>query len=268
MNVNRTGMGFLFKASTATAAFATDGSAPIPTLTKPSPSIEVGQAPAVRFSFGGVGNEDTTIKYQILAWFMSGNSYFPAVIASGVTTVGAMAMTTTDLDDAATKFCDTITDTLNMPGTLIQSPANNTMASIIVSPGTAQFLTVETDVVTATSASVYWQMADEQQIANIVRVQGIAGGTTLPCTEASAAAILAAVGHGDYVVSAEYTATITATSIIPTAFTVTLPANLVRIVLVPRGDVYWKIGGAASAATALVGQGFALNMGWCAISTS
>ena len=67
-------------------------------------------------------------------------------------------------------------------------------------------------------------------------------------------AIAVDTGNLDYVVSASYTATITATSIIPTAFTATLPAGLVRIILIPRGDLYWKIGGAASASTALIGQ--------------
>jgi len=56
----------------------------------------------------------------------------------------------------------------------------------------------------------------------------------------------------DYVVSAIYTADIGATSIIPTAFTATLPAALARIILIPRGAVYIKVGGAASALTALV----------------
>ena len=59
----------------------------------------------------------------------------------------------------------------------------------------------------------------------------------------------------DYVVSAVYTATIGATGTIPTAFTATLPANTVRIVLIPRGAVYYKVNGAASAATALVPLG-------------
>ena len=64
----------------------------------------------------------------------------------------------------------------------------------------------------------------------------------------------------EYVVSAVYTATIGATAIIPTAFTATLPANTKRIILIPRGDVYWAIGGAASASTARITLGLALNM--------
>ena len=60
---------------------------------------------------------------------------------------------------------------------------------------------------------------------------------------------------GDYAVEAVYTATIGATAIIPTAFTATLPADTVRIVLIPRGAVYYKVNGAASAATALVPLG-------------
>ena len=67
------------------------------------------------------------------------------------------------------------------------------------------------------------------------------------------------INNLDYVLSAEYTATITATSIIPTAFTATLPANTVRIVLIPRGAVYYAVGGAASASSLLLPLG-GLNM--------
>ena len=59
----------------------------------------------------------------------------------------------------------------------------------------------------------------------------------------------------DYVVSAVYTATVGATAALPAAFTATLPAGVLRILLVPRGDVYWAIGGAASGSTAKVPSG-------------
>lgn len=71
--------------------------------------------------------------------------------------------------------------------------------------------------------------------------------------------IAAAVQNDDDVVSAVYTATIGGSSIIPTAFTATLGEATTRIVLIPRGAVYYKVGGAASAATALVPLG-GLNM--------
>ena len=51
------------------------------------------------------------------------------------------------------------------------------------------------------------------------------------------------------------TATVGASAVLPTAFGVTLPADLARLVLVPRGDVYWAKGGAASASTAKVPTG-------------
>jgi len=51
------------------------------------------------------------------------------------------------------------------------------------------------------------------------------------------------------------TATIGASAVLPTAFGVTLPAGLARLVLVPRGDVYWAKGGAASPSTAKVPAG-------------
>jgi len=63
----------------------------------------------------------------------------------------------------------------------------------------------------------------------------------------------------NYTVLAVYTATIGATSIIPTAFTATLPDNTERIVLIPQGAVYYKVGGAATASTAKVPLG-GLNM--------
>lgn len=69
-----------------------------------------------------------------------------------------------------------------------------------------------------------------------------------------------------YVVSAHYTATITASALLTDAagagggFGVTFATDTQRIVLIPRGDMYWKIAGAASAATARIGQGLALNM--------
>ena len=68
-------------------------------------------------------------------------------------------------------------------------------------------------------------------------------------------AIAVDTGNLDYVVSASYTVTVTSTSAdIPTRFSATLPAGLVRIILIPRGDIYWKINGTASATTALIGQ--------------
>ena len=242
MIISRTDMKPLFTASTATTAFPTDGSAPIPTVTKPTYAVDCSTAPAIRFVFGGTGNADTNINYRVLTWTLAGLTYVPSVIASGVATLGAMVMTTTDLDTAATKLCDTITNTMGTPGIIVQSPANNTMASIIVIPGASSFITVETDLGTATTASVYWQTVDE------------AAGASFNTAGQSA------LYNSDYVVSAAYTATITATAVIPTAFTATLPADLVRLVLIPRGDVYWKIGGAASAATALIAQASPLGL--------
>ena len=69
---------------------------------------------------------------------------------------------------------------------------------------------------------------------------------------------LEAALNRDYVVSAVLIATLEATSrelSHVAAFDTTLPANLVRIVVLPRGAVYYNIGGVASAAHALVPLG-------------
>lgn len=69
----------------------------------------------------------------------------------------------------------------------------------------------------------------------------------------------------DYVLTARYTATITSSALLTDAagagggFGAVFAADTVRIVLIPRGDLYWNIGAAATANTSLVGQGFALN---------
>lgn len=97
---------------------------------------------------------------------------------------------------------------------------------------------------------------------------GTPGGIEIPYVahvNASGVPINPATAEGmaiaTYVLSASYTVTITTTSIIPTAFgSITLPADLVRIVLIPRGDLYWKINAAATAATALIGQGSWLSL--------
>lgn len=86
-----------------------------------------------------------------------------------------------------------------------------------------------------------------------------AGASTAALQTSGNASLASLLASQDYVVSAEYTATLGATATIPTAFTATLPANTVRIILLPRGDVYYKIGGAASASTAKVAEG-GLNM--------
>lgn len=70
----------------------------------------------------------------------------------------------------------------------------------------------------------------------------------------------ALVSNLDFVVSAVFTATITATATLATAFSTTLPADLVRIVLIPRGDVYWAVGEAAAVSTSLIGQGSFLSI--------
>ena len=74
--------------------------------------------------------------------------------------------------------------------------------------------------------------------------------------------ISGALNNLDYVVSARYTATITASALLTAAggFTAVFAANTVRIILIPRGDMYWNIGAAADNTKSLIGQGTPLNM--------
>ena len=63
-----------------------------------------------------------------------------------------------------------------------------------------------------------------------------------------------------YVVSADYTATVSDTSDISAVFTATMPTNLIRVIMIPQGDMYYKIGGVASDTTAKLTSTLALNM--------
>jgi len=163
-SVNRTNLKVLFTASTATTALATDGSAPVPTSTKPSDAVDCEQAQGICFVFGGTDAADETINYRIVAWYFGSGVYLPMVVASGAATLGAMAMTVTGLDTAATLLADAITDTLTLGGNTVRSPANNCVADIVIQPGGAQFLTVDIDLGTAASASCYWTTVDEAEV--------------------------------------------------------------------------------------------------------
>jgi len=88
------------------------------------------------------------------------------------------------------------------------------------------------------------------------------GGDALEALQAVQAAAEAVQVGTDYVVSARYTATITASALLTAAggFTAVFAANTVRIILIPRGDMYWNIGAAADNTKSLIGQGTPLNM--------
>ena len=196
--LNRTNIHVLYTASTATTAFATDGTAPLPLTTRPtgsigtvngasaaSPAIACEQAPAIRFTFAGVGNANTLFDYRIISWKHGSGVYLPKVVASGTATLGAMVMTAAGLDAVTAKLVDTLTDTIGLSEVSVSSPANNTLATLTVWPGGADCLTVETDLPAgspATSASVFWEVLDEAQASRIVTVQNATGDSVNPAT--------------------------------------------------------------------------------------
>lgn len=162
MKINRTGIRELFLASTDTAALTN----PVPTATKPTsagdtPATACEQSPAMKFTFAGTDAANETVNYQIISWVLYGAVYVPRILAKGVFTLGSGAMTVDGLDTAATLFADTITDTIGRGGVVVTSFGNNTTADITVFLGSAEFVTVEIDADTATSASCYWEIVDE-----------------------------------------------------------------------------------------------------------
>ena len=178
----RTACKALYTASTATTALPVDGSGPIPVVdtseptgttgtvngaSAASPAIHCNEWSAIRFIFGGTDAADETVNYRVIAWSRGPGLWLPQVVASGTATLGATAMTVTGLDTAATLLADTITETLGLQGSLVRSPVANAVADLTVWPGSAQLLTVETDLGTAAAASVYWEGLDESASANV-----------------------------------------------------------------------------------------------------
>lgn len=177
-------------------ALLIDGSAATDALTFPSmratpPTVGV-LAPdgfeAVRFLFGGTAAANLTVNYQVILWYQNANpagttTYVPVLVASGVATLGAKAYGAGGAGVGATGnlLADTITNTLSVPGVVVVSPANDTMAMLIVDLGNAAWVQVETDcndlVYTAASADVLAQRGTAEEVSE---------GTV---TEASASAI-------------------------------------------------------------------------------
>ena len=132
--------------------------------------IDCENVPAIRFTFGGVGDDADVFNYQIFGWTPGPGVYVPKLLAKGVITLSATAMTVTGLDTAATKLVDSITETIGMGGTVIRIPGSNYVADLTLWPGNSKYLTVETDISTGapTSASCYWEVMDEAAAASIV----------------------------------------------------------------------------------------------------
>lgn len=226
--------------------------------------------PVARIMFGGTDAADEAILYQVILWHRAttlagGFTYIPHLIAAGTATLGDDVYATTGIGAATNFWADTITETM-VRGAHAYSPADETRAVLTVPLLGAEFVTVEVDRNTdAATSDAFIQLGDRGSLSASANLgnHGLVNTAEVeinPATEDKQDDIIVPLGNRDYVLSASYTATITATSIIPTAFTATLPTGLVRIVLVPRGDVYYKIGGSATTSTSLIGQGSYLNL--------
>lgn len=126
--------------------------------------LDVQDAPAVRLFFGGTDAADETINYQVLAWYPMdsdmGLQWLPRLIASGVATLGAMAMPTA-FQASNGLMADQITDTISDAGNSIEgSGANDRAAFLYLKMRNAAKIQVEVDVDTAARADVFAQLCE------------------------------------------------------------------------------------------------------------
>lgn len=153
----------VIQASTATTALAR----PAMTTTKPTGSgvLDTERAPFCRFIFGGTDGDGEIVNYQVIAWreISLGDGKQPVwvgeVIASGAATFGTLALSTL-IEAANGLVADTITDTKNLTGRVLNSDEANGVATLLVPTFGATLLQVQTDINTAAKADVFAQLAE------------------------------------------------------------------------------------------------------------
>lgn len=152
-----------------------DGSAATAALSHPAPTTVIGddwvntdRERLARIFVGGVGADNVTVDYQIVLWYChvgtgSAKVYVPVVIASGRYTLSGLTYgaNAAPLGATTNRLADTITETYGYDGTLIHSPQNDRLAWMEILLRNAHYIQIETDVVTATSADVMMQFADD-----------------------------------------------------------------------------------------------------------
>jgi len=126
--------------------------------------IDLQDAPACRLMFGGTDAANEAINYQVILWYMfdvgDGRvEWIPRLVATGVATLGAMAMPAT-LVATSGLFADQITDTLADTDNFVESAANDCAAILYIKARGAKLLQVETDIDTAASAEVFAQLGE------------------------------------------------------------------------------------------------------------
>ncbi len=127
--------------------------------------IDTQDFPLARFRFGGSITANQTVDYQITAWMPvfedgpgNGSLWLPTIVAAGRYTLGATILPTW-MYAANGLMADIITETIGS-GAVLRSPADDSIATLDIPIDNAQYLLVETDVVSATSADVFVQLGE------------------------------------------------------------------------------------------------------------
>ena len=116
---------------------------------------------AARLFFLGTASADLTVNFRVVLWFRFKGQYLPVVIADGTYTLGSGTTgSATDIGAATTYVADTITLSKSA-GAAAYSPENNTTAFLVINMAGAEYVTVETDLGSAASATVLFQAEDE-----------------------------------------------------------------------------------------------------------
>lgn len=136
---------------------------PAATGSKPTTGIlQTQKHKFARFLFGGVGADNSTVNYQVVAWFPFEKSgvltWVGMIVAQGAATLGGLALPTSV--QATGRFADGLTNTLNVTGSVVTNPGDDGIAQLVVPTFGAAILQVQTDLGTATKADVLGQACD------------------------------------------------------------------------------------------------------------
>lgn len=138
-----------------------------PAVTRTIPDSQVintEEFQAIRLYFGGTNAEGEAFNLQVIGWVpldpgdaKGGCVLVPIILAKGLVTLGSLVMTTLVADGFV---ADKLTDTIDQYGTILDSPDDNTPASIILDVRNCLVVTVETDITTAATAYVWGSPVD------------------------------------------------------------------------------------------------------------
>ncbi len=165
------------------------------TCTPTFPMVSTQDFSLAQVMFGGTG-AGGTVNYECILWYgaksASGSFLVPFITATGAATFGTLAAPARFIA-ASGLFAHAVTETLGYSGSRPLSPANNTMAKLVIDLSNALYVQVRTDLGTASTADVLIALGESLGSFSDIEVGTLTVAGTI--TEASGSTIATNTGY-------------------------------------------------------------------------